>query len=334
MEPQSNILIYQSEDGKTKLDVKLENETLWLTQNQLAELFNVTKQNISLHIQNIYAENELDKNSTVKDYLTVQKEGSREVKRNLEHYNLDMIISVGYRVKSTIATKFRQWATARLKEYIIKGFAMDDERLKEARNDYFDELLARIRDIRSSEKVFWRKVLEIYATSVDYDPRAESTQEFFKTIQNKMHFATHGKTAAEIVYERASSSKTHMGMTSFNGEKPTKSEAGIAKNYLSEKELNILNRIVNMYLEFAELQAQSRKPMHMKDWIKKLDDFLQVSDFEILKNNGSVSHKQALEKANKEYLSYKEQTKNELSRVEEDFIEHLDATAKMLKGKR
>ncbi|MFA5454991.1 MAG: virulence RhuM family protein [Sulfurimonas sp.] len=333
MNQQSNILIYQTEDGKTKLDVKLENETLWLTQNQLAELFNVTKQNISLHIQNIYEENELDKNSTVKDYLTVQKEGSREVKRNLEHYNLDMIISVGYRVKSSIATKFRQWATARLKEYIIKGFVMDDERLKEARNDYFDELLARIRDIRSSEKVFWRKVLEIYATSVDYDPREESSQEFFKTIQNKMHFATHGKTAAEIVYERADGSKAHMGMTSFNGVKPTKSEAGIAKNYLSEKELDILNRIVNMYLEFAELQAHSRKPMYMKDWIKKLDDFLQVSDFEILNNKGSVSHKQALEKADEEYLSYKEKTKNELSKVEEDFIEHLEATAKMLKIK-
>lgn len=333
MTPQSNILIYQTEDGQTKIQTRLEDETLWLTQNQLAELFNVTKQNISLHIQNIYEENELDKNSTVKDYLTVQKEGSREVKRNLEHYNLDMIISVGYRVKSTIATKFRQWATARLKEYIIKGFVMDDERLKEARNDYFDELLARIRDIRSSEKVFWRKVLEIYATSIDYDSREESSQEFFKTIQNKMHFATHGKTAAEIVYERVDGGKTYMGMRSFNGAKPTKSEAGIAKNYLSEKELDIFNRIVTMYLEFAELQAQTRKPMYMKDWIKKLDDFLQVSDFEILNNKGSVSHKQALEKANEEYLSYKEKTKNELSHVEEDFIQYLDAVAKALKIK-
>lgn len=334
MEEKSNILIYQSEDGQTKLDVKLENETLWLTQNQLAELFNVTKQNISLHIQNIYAENELDKNSTVKDYLIVQEEGSREVKRNLEHYSLDMIISVGYRVKSTIATKFRQWATARLKEYIIKGFAMDDERLKEARNDYFDELLARIRDIRSSEKVFWRKVLEIYATSVDYDPRVESSQEFFKTIQNKMHFATHGRTAAEIVFERADNSKIHMGMASFNGVKPTKLEAGIAKNYLNEKELDILNRIVAMYLEFAELQAQSQKPMYMKDWIKKLDDFLQVSDFEILHNKGTVSHKQALDKAHEEYLAYKEKAKDELSRVEKDFIAQLDSTAKMLKEKK
>jgi hypothetical protein len=334
MKTKSNILIYQSEDGQTKIETRLEDETIWLTQKDMAQLFSVTKQNISLHIQNIYEENELDKNQTVKDFLTVQKEGSREVKRNIEHYNLDMIISVGYRVKSHIATKFRQWATRRLKEYFIKGFVMDDERLKEDRNNYFEELLERIRDIRSSEKVFWRKVLEIYATSIDYDPRVESSKEFFKTIQNKMHFAAHGKTAAQIVFERADSSKAYMGVKSFSGAKPTKTEAGIAKNYLNENELDTLNRIVMMYLEFAELQAKSRKPMHMQDWIKKLDDFLQISDFEVLMTKGDISHKQALEKANEEYLSYKEKTRNELSLVEKDFIKHLDDTVKMLKEKK
>ncbi|MDQ1244549.1 MAG: hypothetical protein QG565_889 [Campylobacterota bacterium] len=328
MTSQSNILIYQTEDGQTKIQTRLEDETVWLTQEQMAELFQKSRSTINEHIKNIYEEKELE------EIVTMKKFGISEfAKKPTNFYNLDVIISVGYRVKSLQGTKFRQWATARLKEYMIKGFVMDDERLKEARNDYFDELLARIRDIRSSEKVFWRKVLEIYATSVDYDPREKSSQEFFKTIQNKMHFATHGKTAAEIVYERADGSKIHMGMTSFNGAKPIKSEAIIAKNYLSEKELDILNRIVTMYLEFAELQAHSRKPMYMKDWIKKLDDFLQVSDFEILNNKGTISHRQALEKADEEYLSYKEKTKNELSRVEEDFIEHLDAAVKALKIK-
>lgn len=328
MTQQSNILIYQTEDGQTKIQTRLEDETVWLTQEQMAELFQKSRSTINEHIKNIYEEKELE------EIVTMKKFGISEfAKKPTNFYNLDVIISVGYRVKSLQGTKFRQWATARLKEYIIKGFVMDDERLKEARNDYFDELLARIRDIRSSEKVFWRKVLEIYATSVDYDPREKSSQEFFKTIQNKMHFATHGKTAAEIVYERADGSKIHMGMTSFNGAKPIKSETIIAKNYLSEKELDILNRIVNMYLEFAELQAHSRKPMYMKDWIKKLDDFLQVSDFEVLNNKGTISHKQALEKADEEYLSYKEKTKNELSKVEEDFIEHLETAAKALKIK-
>ncbi|MDA3909063.1 MAG: virulence RhuM family protein [Sulfurimonas sp.] len=327
----SNILIYQGEDGQTKIQTRLEDETLWLTQKQLAELFNVTKQNISLHIQNVYEENELEREATVKEFLTVQKEGSREVKRNLEHYNLDMIISVGYRIKSTIATKFRQWATARLKEYIVKGFVMDDERLKEAKNDYFDELLTRIRDIRSSEKVFWRKVLDIYSTSIDYDPKAETSVQFFQTIQNKMHWAAHGNTATEIVYERADANKSNMGMTSFSGNKPTKSEASIAKNYLNEEELEILNKIVNMYLEFAELQAKSRKQMFMQDWIKKLDDFLRISDFEVLKTKGNISHKQAIKKANEEYEIYKEQTKNDLSKVEKDFIKAIDTTLKRLK---
>lgn len=328
------ILIYQSEDGNTKLDVKLDNETLWLSQKDMAELFGVTKQNISLHIQNIFDEKELDKNATVKDYLTVQKEGSREVKRNIEHYNLDMVISVGYRVKSNIATKFRQWATTKLKEYIIKGFVMDDERLKQARNDYFDELLARIRDIRSSEKVFWKKVLDIYATSIDYNPNDENSLNFFKTIQNKMHFATHGKTAAEIVYERADSKKLHMGMSSFNGKKPTKAEVSIAKNYLNEEELDTLNRIVTMYLEFAELQAKMRKPMHMKDWITKLDDFLNISDFKVLNTKGTISHQQALKKANEEYEIYKATMKALPSKAEEDFVEYVESEAKKIEEKK
>ncbi len=315
----SDMIIYQNEDGTTNLEIKLENETLWLSQKQLAELFGVTKQNISLHIQNIFDEKELNADSTVKNYLTVQQEGSRKVQRDIEHYNLDMILSVGYRVKSNIATKFRQWATARLKEYVVKGFVMDDERLKEAKNSYFDELLARIRDIRSSEKVFWKKVLDIYATSADYDASDEASQNFFKTIQNKMHFATHGHTAAEIVHKRVDSTKENVGMTNFSGVKPTKKEVSIAKNYLNDDELDTLNRIVTSYLEFAELQAKKRKVMKMQGWIKKLDDFLTLSDFEVLNNRGIISHTQALKKANEEYDKYKAIAINEKSRVESDF---------------
>jgi hypothetical protein len=332
MKTNSNILIYQSEDGQTKIETRLEDETIWLTQAQLCELFQKSKPTISEHIKHIFEEEELVEDTVVRKFRTTANDGKNYT---TNFYNLDVIISVGYRVKSLQGTKFRQWATARLKEYIVKGFTMNDELLKLAGGgNYFEELLERIRDIRSSEKVFWRKVLEIYATSIDYDPRVESSQEFFKTIQNKMHFATHGKTAAEIVFERADSSKIHMGMRSFNGVKPTKVEAGIAKNYLDENELDTLNRIVMMYLEFAELQAKSRKPMYMQDWIKKLDDFLQISDFEVLTTKGNISHKQALKKVNEEYLSYKEKTKNSLSRVEEDFIKHLDNTAKMLKEKK
>ena len=315
----SEILIYQNENGQTDIEVKLENETLWLSQKQMAELFGVTKQNISLHIQNIYQEQELLPDATVKNFLTVQQEGQRKVKREIEHYNLDMIISVGYRVKSKIATRFRQWATKQLKEYIIKGFVMDDERLKEAKNSYFDELLERIRDIRSSEKIFWRKVLDIYATSIDYDPKDEVSKEFFKTIQNKMHYAASGKTAAEIVYERVDSSKPYVGMTNFNGSKPTKKEVSVAKNYLSKDELDTLNRLVTSYLEYAELQAKRRKPMKMVDWIKKLDDFLTFSDFEILTNKGKISHQQALNKANKEYEKYKKELLSQKSKAEIDF---------------
>ncbi len=321
----SEIIIYQTEDGKTDIEVRLENEDLWLSQKQLAELFGVTKQNISLHIQNIFEEGELSPNSTVKNFLTVQQEGKRKVRREIEHYNLDMIISVGYRVKSKIATRFRQWATKQLKEYIIKGFVMDDERLKEAKNSYFDELLERIRDIRSSEKIFWKKVLDIYATSIDYDPSDEMSQNFFKTIQNKMHFAAHGKTAAEVIYERVDSSKVNVGMTNFSGQRPAKKDVGIAKNYLTADELDTLNRLVTTYLEFAELQAKMRKPMRMQDWIKKLDDFLNLSDFRVLENKGKISHKQALKKANEEYEKYKITLLKQKSRAEEDFEKAIKA---------
>lgn len=315
----SEMIIYQDDSGTTNLEVKLENETLWLSQKQLSELFDVTTATINEHIKNIYYEKELEKDSTIRKFLIVQQEGTRNVKRDIEHYNLDMIISVGYRVKSNIATRFRQWATARIKEYIIKGFVMDDERLKQAKNSYFDELLERIRDIRSSEKLFWQKILDIYATSIDYDPSDEASQEFFKTIQNKMHFATHGHTASEIIYQRVDSTKPFIGMTNFSGRKPTKKEASIAKNYLNNEELDTLNRIVTTYLEFAELQAKKRKTMKMRDWIKKLDDFLSLSDFDVLQTKGKISHTQALKKANEEYEKYKVQMINEKSKVQIDF---------------
>ena len=330
----SEIIIYQTEDGQTKIQTRLENETVWITQAQMASLFGKAKSTISEHIKNVFEEGELEKNAAVRNFRTVQKEGTREVVRNLEYYNLDIIISVGYRVKSAQGTKFRQWATARLREYIVKGFTMNDDLLKEAGGgNYFEELLARIRDIRSSEKVFWRKVLNIYATSVDYDPKADTSQQFFKTIQNKMHWAAHGQTAAEVVYSRIDTAKPFLGLTTFKGEKPTKQEVGIAKNYLNEDELNVLNRMVTAYLEVAELQALNRKPMTMKDWLQRADDFLSLTGNNILTHAGTVSHKQALEKANETYLEYKEQNKNDLSKAENDFIAHLDETQKQLKKK-
>ncbi|MEX8547994.1 MAG: virulence RhuM family protein [Mucilaginibacter sp.] len=307
MEQKGEILIYQSSSGNTKVDVRIENETVWLSQNQMAELFQTTKQNISLHIRNIFEEGELDENSTVKDYLTVQLEGSRRVKRATQFYNLDIIISVGYRVKSHIGTHFRIWATQRLKEYIIKGFVLDDERLKEARNNYFDELLFRIRDIRSSEKVFYRKVCDIYTTSIDYDANTDVSRNFFATIQNKFHWAIHAHTAAELIMQRADAAKPNMGLTNFPGEQIKKQDATVAKNYLNEDELNQLNRIINQYLEFAELQALQRKPMYMKDWITKLHGFLTLNDREVLEHAGKVSHEQAEEFALKEFEKYQKQ---------------------------
>ncbi|MVN22414.1 virulence RhuM family protein [Mucilaginibacter arboris] len=307
MEQKGEILIYQSSSGNTQVEVRIENETVWLSQNQMAELFQTTKQNISLHIRNIFTEGELDENSTVKDYLTVQLEGSRKVKRATQFYNLDVIISVGYRVKSHIGTHFRIWATKRLKEYIIKGFVLDDERLKEARNNYFDELLSRIRDIRSSEKVFYRKVCDIYATSMDYDANHDLTRDFFATIQNKFHWAIHTHTAAELIVQRANASKQNMGLTNFPGSQIKKQDVIVAKNYLNEDELNQLNRIISQYLEFAELQALQRKPMYMKDWLAKLHGFLTLNDREILEHTGKVSHWQAEEFAFKEFEKYQKQ---------------------------
>lgn len=329
---ESNIIIYQTEDGRTKIETRLENETVWLTLNQMAELFQKAKSTISEHISNVFSEGELDKNSTVRNFRTVQLEGNRNVERLLDFYNLDVIISVGYRVKSHQGTKFRQWATARLKEYIVKGFTMNDELLKQAGGgNYFDELLARIRDIRSSEKVFWRKVLDIYATSIDYDPKQEISVQFFQSVQNKMHWAAHGNTAAEIIYKRIDAHKPNLGLTTFKGEKPTKQETEIAKNYLTETELNILNRMVTAYLELAELQALNQKPMYMKDWIERLDDFLKMTGKDVLQNAGTISHEQALKKATEEYDKFKELNKNALSKVEEHFLKQIENTNKKLK---
>lgn len=308
----SQIIIYQTADGKTRVEVRFEHENVWLTQNALADLFQTTKNNISQHVNNIFQEDELDQKATVKKLLTVQKEGSREVSRNIEYYSLDLIISVGYRVKSTIATAFRQWATERLKEYVIKGFTMDDIRLKQGgyKSRYFEELLERIRDIRSSERMLYQKVTDIYATSIDYRKDSEETEQ----VQNKMHFAVSGKTAAEIIAERTDSKKQLMGLTNFSGLHPIQRDIYIAKNYLNEKELIMLNRIVDAYLSFAEIQAKSEIIMTMKAWIKKLDEYLALLGKGILKNAGKVSAKEAEEKAFEEYKKFKiKQDKNYIS---------------------
>ena len=298
----SEVILYRTEDGRTRLDVRFDGDTAWLSLGQLATLFQRDKSVISRHIKNVFEEGELTPEATVAKSATVQLEGDREVTRDVEYFNLDVIISFGYRVKSHRGTQFRQWATARLDEYIVKGFTLDDDRLKRAGGgNYFDELLARIRDIRSSEKVFCKKVLEIYATSIDYDARVEASQRFFKTIQDKMHRAAHGHTAAEIVAARADATKPNMGLTTFPGDAPGKADVAIAKNYLGAEELTALNRIVTAYLELAELQAMNRKPMYMADWISKLDDFLRLSEREILTHAGGVSHDDAVRKAELEY---------------------------------
>jgi hypothetical protein len=323
----SELIIYQTEDGQTKIQTRLENETVWLTIEQMAALFQKAKSTINEHILNIYKEGELEKEPSMR------KIGNSDFStKPTNYYNLDVIISVGYRVKSLQGTKFRQWATARLTEYVVKGFTMNDEMLKEVGGgNYFDELLARIRNIRSSEKVFWRKVLDIYATSIDYNGKAEVSILFFKTVQNKMHWASHGQTAAETIYSRIDAKKPDLGLTNFKGEKPTKKEVEVAKNYLNEKELDVLNRMVTAYLELAELQALNRKPMYMKDWTNRLDDFLAMTGSDVLTNAGTVSHQKALTKAHIEYAKYKEQTKNELSKGEKDFIKQIDSTSKKLK---
>lgn len=332
---ETQLIIYQNEDGKVKIETRMEGETIWLTQKLMAELFQTTPQNITIHLKNIFEEGELNEESTCKEFLQVQREGKREVKRQQKYYNLDAILSVGYRIKSHVATRFRQWATVRLKEYLVKGFTMNDELLKQAGGgNYFDELLRRIRDIRSSEKVFWRKVLDIYATSIDYEPNNEMSVLFFQTVQNKMHWAAHGHTVAEIIYKRVDAAKANLGLTHFKGVRPAKQETEIAKNYLNEEELNILNRMVTAYLELAELQALNRRPMYMKDWIARLDDFLKMTGNDILTHAGKISHQKALEKARSEYEKYHQQQLQQPTQAEKDYIRHIEHAAKKLNKKK
>lgn len=314
-------LVYAAADGQIKIDVRLADETLWLQQAQLAELFQTSQQNISLHIQHIYEEGELAPEATYKKYLLVRSEGGREVKRLVDHYNLDMIISVGYRVKSHVATRFRIWATQRLKEYIVKGFTLDDERLKNPDQpfDYFEELTRRIQDIRTSERRFYQKITDIYATSIDYDPTLEVSLSFFKTVQNKMHWAITGQTAAEIIHTRADADKPNMGLTTWRGAKPRKHDVGIAKNYLSEDELRALNNLAEQYLIFAEGQAMRRIAMHMTDWIAKLDAFLNINDRDILTHAGKISHEIALQHAASEYEDFRQQEIGKRAQVGSDF---------------
>lgn len=321
-----NIIFYTTEDGQVRIEVRLENENVWLTQNAMAELFNTTKQNISNHIKNILEEKELEENSVVKENLTTAKDGKNY---KTKFYNLDVIISVGYRVKSIRGTQFRIWANKLIKEYLIKGYNLDSNRMKNNGGGiYFEELLEKIRDIRSSEKVFWRKILDIYATSVDYDANNEITKEFFKTIQNKMHYAVHGNTAAEIIYNRVDSNKENIGLTNFKGDIPTKAETEIAKNYLTEEELQILNRMVSAYLDIAEINALNMHTMTMKDWLKELDSFLTMTRSEILTHKGTVSHEEALQKAHMEYNKYMQ---NHLTTAEKDYLRIMGEDIKKLK---
>jgi len=332
LEPSSQFLIYQTEGGTTKIEVRLENETVWLTLNQMAELFQTSKQNISQHIQTIYAEDELSPEATVKKYLTVRQEGGRQVHRLLDYYNLDMILSVGYRVKSRVATRFRIWATQRLREYIVKGFVLDDERLKNPDQpfDYFEELLRRIRDIRTSERRFYQKITDIYATSVDYDPTTELSLTFFKTVQNKMHWAITGQTAAEIIHSRADAAKPNMGLTSWRGEKVRKRDVSIAKNYLNEEELATLNNLVEQYLVFAEGQAMRHIPMRMADWAAKLNAFLSFNERDILDHAGRISHELALERAETQYEKFNRERIAQTDRLPSDF----DKAVKQIESKK
>lgn len=316
------ILIYNRPDGQIQLNVRLHDETVWMTQAAIAELFHVKPQNITMHLKNIYEEGELQETSTCKDFLQVQQEGSRQVERRRKFYNLDAIVSIGYRVNSLVATRFRMWATKTITSYLKKGFVLDDDRLKEPEKDrYFEELLSRIRDIRSSEKVFWRKVLDIYSTSIDYDPNAEVSKLFFQQVQNKMHWATHGQTAAEIIFDRADSKQPNMGITNYPGNKLLKRDVEIAKNYLTEEELTVLNRIVTAYLEMAEIQALNRNPMTMRDWAEKLDQFLSMTGRKLLNHAGNLRHDVAIEKAHKEYDKYRNRMMNKPSDVEKHFLE-------------
>ncbi len=319
---QSNLLMYTTEDGLTKIEATFVNDTVWLSLEQMAELFQRDKSTISRHIKNIFAEGELNRGSVVAKFATTASDGKNY---QVDYYNLDVIISVGYRVKSLRGTQFRIWATNILKEYMQKGFALDDDRLKRlGGGNYFDELLERIRDIRSSEKVFWRKVLEIYATSIDYDPRAESSILFFKQVQNKIHWAAHKHTAAEVIYQRADAEKEHMGLTSWQGKSIKRTDVEVAKNYLNKDELDALNKIVTAYLDIAEVRALNHEPMYMKDWLETIDDYLKMTRRDILRTKGSITHKQALEKAHGEYEKYRKQKKDRLSLVEEQFYESIN----------
>ena len=325
MQKQENsIIIYQDEDGVTKVSVKFSDEDIWLTHKQIAEIYKTTQQNISLHINNIYRDNELEKNSTNKEFLLVQTEGNRQVKRNIDHYNLDMIIALGYRVQSQVATRFRIWATQRLHEYMQKGFTMDDERLKQGGNRYFRELLQRIRDIRSSERNFYQQVTDIYATSIDYDPRSDLTKKFFATVQNKLHFAVHEHTAAELIYERVDNEKPFVGMTNFKGDYVTVDDVKIAKNYLSEIELQRLNLLVSQFLDYAEFQALEQRAMTMNDWIDELDNQIVQNKRKLLEGKGKISHQEAIERAEKEFEIYRDR---EMTQLDSDF----DNMVKMLK---
>lgn len=322
----NDIIFYTTDDGQIKIEVRLEDENVWLTQNAMAELFDTTKQNISLHIKNIFEEKELDENSVVKENLTTASDGK---KYKTKFYNLDLIISVGYRVKSIRGTQFRIWANELIKEYLIKGYNLNVDRFKNNGGGvYFEEVLEKIRDIRSSEKVFWRKILDIYATSIDYNAREEITKEFFKTVQNKMHYAVHGNTAAEVIFNRVDSEKENIGLTNFSGNSPTKAETEIAKNYLSEKELDLLNRMVSAYLDVAEINALNMHPMTMKDWIRELDGFLTMTHKDILNGAGKISHEKALQKAHEEYDKY---MKTHLTQAEKDYLEIMGEDIKKLK---
>lgn len=330
-ENQGEIVIYQTDDGDTKIDVRFVDETVWLTQQQMAELFQSSRTNIVEHIQHIYEEGELDESSTCRKFRQVRTEGNRQVVRELPYYNLDMIISLGYRVKSIVATNFRRWATERIKEYMIKGFTMDDERLKNlGGGNYWKELLDRIRDIRSSEKVMYRQVLDLYATSVDYNPKSSESIAFFKMVQNKLHYAAHGHTAAEVIYERADADKPFMGLTAFSGDFPTAKDIGVAKNYLTEDELKVLNNIVSGYFDFAEIQAMRHNPMYMRDYVDHLDNLLKVTGEDLLTDAGKVSHAQALAKAKSEYQKYQVQN---LSPVEESYLQNIKQIEKEVKRK-
>lgn len=333
-EPSGDIVIYQADDGTPRLEVRVAEDTVWLSQQQLADLFQTSRTNVVEHIKHVYAEGELSEEATCRDFRQVRLEGTREVSRVIGFYNLDMIISVGYRVKSAVATRFRIWATERLREYLVKGFTMDDERLKGSGGGrYWRELLERIRDIRSSEKVLYRQVLDLYATSVDYDPRRPESREFFQVVQNKLHLAAHGRTAAEVIATRADAGKPFMGLLTFSGASPRKADIGIAKNYLDQAELTRLNTLVSAYFDAAEFRAQRREPTYMSDWLGHLDRLIVALDAEVLTGSGSVSHQRALEKAAAEYDKYKEQRDAEPSPVERDYLAELRSTQKRLERK-